>query len=86
MTENPWATTLTAVDAASFSGICVALPTKEATFTYTISTMVSFVQRVSYVHLILRIDGEPALRALMQAVKIALKHKNINMNLEVAPR
>ena len=83
---NPWATTLTLVDTPSGMGLALALPTKTATFSYTVRCIVSFIRKLAYIRLIFRIDGENALKALFQKAKGELLKYGIRVDLEVYPR
>ena len=89
MTEDssqPWATTLVVMDVASQNLVSISIPTKSDELAYTVASTVAFVKRMSYVRARLRTDGEPAIIALAEKVKMKLLAEGMKVDVETSPR
>ena len=78
-----WATTLTGVDCDSGAPLCLSIPSKEANEEYTIANILSFLKRMNHEDIIVKSDGEPAIKALLDKVKEKYPYK---MRTLVTPR
>eukprot|EP00971_Amphidinium_carterae_P345847 6487010-Amphidinium_carterae.1 len=84
--KEAFATTLTCVDKMTGNVLHVAVPQKGVT-SYSVVACASFIARCAYLEAELLTDGEPAIKALGEQVRVrCLKQLSIRLQLIVAPR
>ena len=67
--RQPWSTTLVGVDCDTQMPFAVAIPTKSATFDYTVKSVVEWLKRLCHKDVIVRTDGEPSTTDLVDKVR-----------------